>query len=279
MTATGNICKRCSKLYSMHRSMLRGCAFSTSLTRHEDEDKMKTLELNPYFSKYSHKISELQKTTPDEMSHRIVAALQKKSDDRSKEKSTNKTHQCPSFTKKSSLNDIVNMELFADKSAEEITTIWLNFHASKKDTISAVISAEVYNLILKTSSIHPTFLLPLPRETGYEFYVTQSCGHEFHLTPLINYQAFKENAPETLALHHFTELSDTKGLVLMKGEYNSEILDGQEALCLTNQLHRYYGHFDQKRMGLLERFTNTPSEFHHMDLIVELEKMASSSDS
>ena len=69
-----------------------------------------------------------------------------------------------------------------------------------------------------------TFLFPLPRDQGYEFFVVQFLGKEAHFTSLINYQAHKENAPECLNMMHYTELADTKGVVLMVGEYDKDNL-------------------------------------------------------
>ena len=69
-----------------------------------------------------------------------------------------------------------------------------------------------------------TFLFPLPRDQGYEFFVVQFLGKEVHFTSLINYQAHKENAPECLNMIHYTELAQTKGIVLMVGEYDKDNL-------------------------------------------------------
>ena len=69
-----------------------------------------------------------------------------------------------------------------------------------------------------------TFLFPLPRDQGYEFFVVQFLGQEAHFTSLINYQAHKENAPECLNMMHYTELAESKGVVLMVGEYDKDIL-------------------------------------------------------
>ena len=67
------------------------------------------------------------------------------------------------------------------------------------------------------------FLLPLPRKSGYEFFVVQFEGDEAHFTTLINFQAHSENAPECLTLVHYTDLAD-KGIVLMVGEFDSNII-------------------------------------------------------
>lgn len=114
------------------------------------------------------------------------------------------------------------------------------------------------------------FLFPLPRDKGYEFILCQFSGHEAHFTSLINYQAHKENAPECLSVTHYIELKE-KGLVLMRGQYDKDVLNGTEAKCLANQLQLYYGQDNAKRLKLLERFTYTPEEFKHMDLVADLE--------
>lgn len=82
----------------------------------------------------------------------------------------------------------------------------------------------------------------------------------------------KENAPECLNIVHYTELRD-KGIVLMRGEYDTQVLNPQEAQCLANQLQLYYCKADKSKMELLETFNNRPDNFKHMDLIKEMENI------
>ena len=67
-------------------------------------------------------------------------------------------------------------------------------------------------------------MFPLPRKQGYEFVVVQFEGKEAHFTTLINFQAHTENAPECLTLIHYTDLAEEKGIVLMVGEYDVNVL-------------------------------------------------------
>ncbi|XP_034251271.1 ATP synthase mitochondrial F1 complex assembly factor 1-like isoform X2 [Thrips palmi] len=273
----GVLNRGCSMIRSTPISRVQCKTFSVSGIRCKDNEDMNSLKTNPYFDKYSQKISQLEKSTPEELSQRITAIRRKAKsfNSRQGESQATSSNETSPFSKKKSLDDIVKLDLLKKKSPQEITDIWLQHFASAKDSISVVISAKVYSLILDTKSNHPTFLLPLPRQHGYEYFVSQSCGNEFHFTPLINYQTFKENAPECLALTHFTELANDKDIVLMQGEFNDDVLNISEAMCLTNQIHRYYGENDIKRQNLLARFSNSPEEFRHMDLIVELERLAS----
>ena len=54
--------------------------------------------------------------------------------------------------------------------------------------------------------------------------VVQFEGKEAHFTTLINFQAHTENAPECLTLIHYTDLAEEKGIVLMVGEYDVNVL-------------------------------------------------------
>lgn len=87
-------------------------------------------------------------------------------------------------------------------------------------------------------------------------------------------QVHKENAPECLTLTHYTEFKDDKNIVLMRGEFDKDVIDAKEAQCLANQLQMYYGQTDDKKITLLEEFTNKPDSFRHMDLIGELENLS-----
>lgn len=82
----------------------------------------------------------------------------------------------------------------------------------------------------------------------------------------------KENAPECLTIWHYTELKD-KGIILMRGEFDKNVLDAKEAQCLVNQLQMYYGQDHENKQKLLEIFTKHPEAFKHTDLISELENL------
>ncbi|KDR09704.1 ATP synthase mitochondrial F1 complex assembly factor 1 [Zootermopsis nevadensis] len=245
------------------------------------EKAIEDLQNNPYYEKYCRKITAFQNTSPGEFMTRLrehkeqnTTIKQAYGEEREfssllhPKEDIAKCHS-PTFTKQKVLNDVMKMELVADKKCEEIKQIWEEYH-KQKEVIAAAVPSIVYDTINLRSQQFPVFVFPLPRDRGYEFILCQFSGHEAHFTPLINYQAHKENAPECLTMTHYTDLKE-KGLVLMRGEYNKDILNGTEAQCLANQLQLYYGQDNAKRLKLLERFTYTPQEFKHMDLIAELE--------
>lgn len=72
----------------------------------------------------------------------------------------------------------------------------------------------------------------------------------------------------------YTELRESKALVLMRGEYDPKVINGQEAQCLANQLQMYYSQRQNPtKLAQLERFTHQPDQFKHMDVIEELNNL------
>ncbi|XP_037077696.1 ATP synthase mitochondrial F1 complex assembly factor 1-like isoform X2 [Pollicipes pollicipes] len=234
---------------------------------------------NPYFSKYAEKIAKLQQTSAEELERRV----QEKSE---RDRATQDSAAARSFSVKAPkpaaaevvqakpkmLNDVLKLELIQDKSSEEIGKLWTEYFKTK-DSVSAVIPAKDYQDIAQNAAKYPTFLFPLPRDQGYEFVVAQFAGNEAHFTPLINYQAYKENAPECMAMVHYPELAESKGVVLMAAEYDSTVLNASEAQCLANEMQLYYCRPSERRRQLLDQFTTQPEAFRYQELISVLESI------
>jgi len=242
---------------------------------------MDDLQKNPYYSKYASKIAQMQKTSPEEFLNRLADLEKEKkggdgsSDERGRGFSLPTKPKAPSKTESSmkrekTLSDRLKMDLVKDKSKEEIADIWRQYHADK-DCVSAVIPAEMYARMKERFQKYKTFLFPLPRKQGYEFIVVQFEGNEAHFATLINYQAYGANAPECLTLVHYPELADEKGIVLMVGEYDTNMLTREESSCLGVQALLYYGGVGEKKSSLLHRFTFQTEEFDVFDLIAELD--------
>ncbi|KAL4703823.1 hypothetical protein ACJJTC_016790 [Scirpophaga incertulas] len=241
------------------------------------------LEKNPYFEKYSARIAALQKTSPDEFlqrleKHQSAREKQKKTIFSSVDTSQFSSVLNPKNTLKDAmpvedkkLDDIFKTELVKDKSAVEIKCIWEEYHKNK-EVISAIIPQDQYTIIYNNMKEFPIFLFPLPRSQGYEFIMCQTYGHTVHFTPLLAYQVHKENAPECLTIIHYNELRE-KGIVLMRGEYDKNVLNGKEAQCLANQFQMYYNGKDDKKVHIMQKFVKNPHKFKHMDLISELENI------
>ncbi|XP_046906315.1 ATP synthase mitochondrial F1 complex assembly factor 1 [Hypomesus transpacificus] len=241
------------------------------------------LEDNPYYNKYQEKINKLRRAKPQEFKTR----LQKRDEVRKEplghskqaefiklmEDELEKRDKQPAgsgFTKDKSLGSIINLELIKDNSGDEIGEIWMRYHATK-DTISAVIPDEIFELMFNRAKTCPTFLYALPQKEGYEFFLGQWSGYQFHFTSLINVQTMGENAPSQLILYHYPDLQKDKGIVLMTAEMDPKFITVHQAQCLANQLQLFYATKRQETFQLVESFNHKPADFRHMSVIAELE--------
>lgn len=60
----------------------------------------------------------------------------------------------------------------------------------------------------------------------------------------------------------------------MRGEFDKNVINAQEAQCLVNQLQLYYAQNNDSKIDLLKKFSHEPDNFQHMDLIKELENFS-----
>ncbi|XP_049548518.1 ATP synthase mitochondrial F1 complex assembly factor 1 [Anopheles darlingi] len=277
----------CSVSRVVPRSFLRFPAvrgLRMSSAREQSEKVLEEMkEKNPYFDKYASKIAAVQQRAPEEFLSRLdkVEKEQKKpkfgASEADRDYSELLKPKAPLATEATrdgsqrKLSDIMRLELVEDKSADDIKHLWLEYHKNK-EMITAVIPVDQHSLMMQRAKQHPIFILPIPRSQGYEFIMLQFAGNTIHFTPLLNYQVHKENAPECLNITFYTECTD-KGVVLMRGEYDTKVINAQEAQCLANQVQLYYSQNNEKKLGLLETFSRQPEKFKHMDIIEELNNL------
>ncbi|XP_068445669.1 ATP synthase mitochondrial F1 complex assembly factor 1 [Clinocottus analis] len=246
------------------------------------------LEENPYFSKYQDKIQRLRSAKPKEFKTRVENRHEAKKDVlghskqaefvrlmeqelENKDKVAASDGASEGFTKNKTLASILNLELIEDKTGEEVAELWMKYY-STKDTISAVIPTQMYEVMWNRSKSCQMFLYALPQKEGYEFFLGQWSGHELHFTSLINVQMVGENAPSQLILYHYTDLKDDKGVVLMTAELDPKFITVHQAQCLANQVQLFYATQRQETYQLVETFNRHPADFKHMSVIAELEQ-------
>ncbi|CAO1623979.1 unnamed protein product [Sympodiomycopsis kandeliae] len=153
------------------------------------------------------------------------------------------------------LSKIIDVEKLKEEPVEKISELWTKYH-TLKGKLSAVIPSATYDKLISKARRHPQFVLPVPREVvggeeaegetsdlapgqkkqGYEiqfmewgFLPTGQADGEGRrsipstvlFTPLAEYKLRQEFAQPLLVLTHYTDLSTSKGVVLMRGEITS----------------------------------------------------------
>lgn len=231
---------------------------------------MEHLQSNPFYEKYSQKLKSLQQSSKDEFDSRLASILQEKKLEKTSNEMFKENQNESSQLKPETLDSIMNTDLIREKPAEEISELWKK-HFESKDVVYAILPTEEYKEIQLKAKDFPVFVYPLPRGEGYEFFVQQWNGNGCHFTPLLSYQTHKENSPTCLSLRHYTELAEDKGIVLMVGHPDLNILSVSESQLLALQVKMFYGIQSALKFNLVRVFNNSPNTFKYMELVKEFE--------
>ncbi|PWN43342.1 ATP11-domain-containing protein [Ceraceosorus guamensis] len=155
------------------------------------------------------------------------------------------------------LSSIIALEKLIEADPGKIGELWTSYH-TLKNKLSAVVPSHMYSAMVERGQKYKQFVLPLPRKIsvspetddvqgesekqGYEMYlcewatlppppkppVAQGAAPEAAasplrpatvlFTPLAEYQLRQEYAQPVLVVTYYTDLSSSKGVVLMRGE-------------------------------------------------------------
>lgn len=170
------------------------------------------------------------------------------------------------------LNKILDVEKLMTQDVETITKLWAGYHTIK-NKLSAVIPTEKYLEMLANARKYPQFVLPIPRQVVDEESDAVGASKEaFEMqflewavvpntsaeglppcattlfTPLAEYKLKQDFSQPVLILTFYTDLSQTKGVVLMRGEVtglNEKTgkggrIDQAQAQLLALTLQRFY---------------------------------------
>ncbi|XP_014245097.1 ATP synthase mitochondrial F1 complex assembly factor 1 [Cimex lectularius] len=243
-----------------------------SLAKAEDD-----LEKNPFFEKYASKIQKLRVTDPHVFEQKLKEFEGRKKQLKEKLKPPNlqknveesKAKEKKGYKNKT-LDSIMNVDKLKGKSKEEVDHIWKEYYKSKEDVVFATMSKELYNKFASKCKECPTFVVPLPRGEGYEFFMSQYEDNGLHFASLAQYKLHKESCPECLCLTYFPELP--QDIVLMLGEYDNKILSSLEASCIVNVVQYFYGSDDKYQ--IVKHFNKDPKTFDYNVLITAMGNMS-----
>lgn len=164
------------------------------------------------------------------------------------------------------LENIVHLDVMMRESPKSIKKAWMRHH-HKRDCIGAVMDGTSYDRLLQRTSESPMFVFPLPQGGGNGFLsiLFQARGPVHLYTELERFKQLGDEAPMAMSCVYYSELRETKGLVLMRGQVNVEHLQPTDAALLGNQTTMWY--HDDKRYELVHKFNHKPSDFVFEDVI------------
>eukprot|EP01133_Synstelium_polycarpum_P010889 gene10889-12691_t len=171
------------------------------------------------------------------------------------------------------LNEIVKLDMLQQETPEAIKEIWLRYHANK-DTICAVIPADIYHKLKMRAKSCPLFVFPLPGDKGYISILFQYQDPDYFMyTFLDQYKKYTVNAVPWLSAAHYTDLLESKGIVLMRADPNLEVLNTVQAQYLYNQTQIFL--LDDRKFNIMQTFTYNPSRFDFNQVLKEIDSQKS----
>ncbi|EGG24641.1 hypothetical protein DFA_02885 [Cavenderia fasciculata] len=166
------------------------------------------------------------------------------------------------------LNEIVKLDLLQKESPETIKEIWIKYHENK-DSICAIIPADVYLNLKKRAQACPLFVFPLPGDKGYISILYQYQEDYFMYTYLDQFKKHHVDAVPWLSAAHYTDLMASKGIVLMRADPNLEVLNTIQAQYLYSQTQIFL--MDDRKFNIMQRFTYNPQNFDFNSVLREIE--------
>ena len=115
------------------------------------------------------------------------------------------------------------------------------------------------------------FVFPIPKEKGFLSIFCQMLAKNDKVifTTLEEYQKKLGGAPAYLQVSYYTELQESKGIVLMRGDVDTSVITTQEAQLLANLWQIYL--LDDDKYKLLETFNHEPTKFDYNLVLKDIE--------
>ncbi|KFK23896.1 hypothetical protein AALP_AAs69390U000500 [Arabis alpina] len=167
------------------------------------------------------------------------------------------------------LDSIMDLERAKSKSPEELTSAWDDYHLGRGH-IGITMNAKLYRLLEQRANECRYFVIPLWRGNGYITMFAQVEAPHMLFTGLEDYKARGTQAAPYLTSTFYTELSETKDLVLIRGDvvFTSKLTD-EEAKWIMETAQSFY--LNDSRYKLLERFNKNTHDFEFKDVLQALD--------
>ncbi|CAI9087337.1 OLC1v1021388C1 [Oldenlandia corymbosa var. corymbosa] len=167
------------------------------------------------------------------------------------------------------LDSIIDIERAKGKSPELLAEIWDDYHLGRGH-IGVSMNAKLYHLLQQRAENCRYFVIPLWKGSGYTTMFVQVQMPHMLFTGLEDYKARGTQAAPYFTVSYYTEFSETKELVLVRGDVvlTSKLSD-DEAKWLLETAQSFY--LNDVRYKLVERFNKETREFEFKDVLQALE--------
>ncbi|ESR62692.1 hypothetical protein CICLE_v10016425mg [Citrus x clementina] len=163
------------------------------------------------------------------------------------------------------LDSIIDIERAKDKSAEDLATIWDDYHLGRGH-IGASLKTQLYRLLEHRAADCRYFVIPLWKGSGYATMFVQVQLPHILVTGLEDYKARGTQAAPYFTASFYTDFAESKDLVLIRGDivFTSKLTDS-EAEWLLETIQSFY--LNDVRFKLVERFNKEARNFEFKDVL------------
>ncbi|XP_062160595.1 uncharacterized protein LOC133867849 [Alnus glutinosa] len=167
------------------------------------------------------------------------------------------------------LDSIMDIERVKDRSPENITSIWDDYHLGRGH-IGASMTAKLYYLMEQRAADCRYFVIPLWKGSGYTTMFAQVQMPHMLFTGLEDYKARGTQAAPYFTVSYYKEFAESKDLVLIRGDvvFASKLSD-EEAKWLLETTQSFY--LNDVRYKLVERFNKETHDFEFKDVLQALD--------
>ncbi|ODV89616.1 hypothetical protein CANCADRAFT_141245 [Tortispora caseinolytica NRRL Y-17796] len=211
--------------------------------------------------------------------HKSSAKSSAINDSTSAARNTEANH--PESKKIKTLDSFVDVEKMIELDEKSIEYLWRARHQSEY-SVSAALDPTTYARLRQVAREYPLFLLPVPRDGGYEMHYLQWSFPERHtvhliITPLEEYKLHQEFArPHSMISFHSDLLSHKKNVVLMAGQVDTDVISTADVQFLLLSMQKFYTADvstprGQRRLKLIADFYNGSPDFSYQTLLDEVD--------
>jgi hypothetical protein len=161
-----------------------------------------------------------------------------------------------------SLDDVCKLSLLEAASPAEIMNIWNLNHSQFVQYYGRVLPTSAYDAMRPRLEKCPYFLVPVFRDKGLFNAVTNFNNDLVGVVPLGEFQKQQDHATPHMTVQFFTELSRSKGLVLVRCEIQDKVFRKQDCAFVTQMLLKYYTMPDLYEKWI-ETFNKRPNQYDY----------------
>jgi len=169
------------------------------------------------------------------------------------------------------LSDILKVELLKDKSAVEISDLWMTYHEGKENVHGLTVDQAKGKSVLSRAAQCPFFLHPVFREEGHFMILSQfQTPNYFLLAFLKDYQMDPARAQPLLTISLFDDFAEEKDVTLVRVDVINRGIEDDEGYNICKYLLEDYA--EEEGFVGVHLFNKKPDAFDVDEFVKEKER-------